>query len=145
MRPKIITRESAPVINVLGIVERLHLAHGDTDGAMTVLEQRTPPGMGVPMHVHAREDEVFHVVAGEIELVVGGDRHVLGPGATALAPRNIPHSLRNIGAVDATVLVIVTPAGIERMFEELSELPPSNPPDFAGVAPICARHGVTFV
>lgn len=145
MQPKIVHTDSAPIVNVLGDMQRHLLTGADTDGAMTVIRQCIAPGLGVPMHVHAREEELFHVISGEIELVIGGHSHRIGVGATALAPRNVPHAWRNAGPTEAHVLLMVTPAGIEAMFRELSELPPSNPPDFSRVVPICARHGVTFV
>ena len=39
---------------------------------------------------------------------------------------------------------VVTPAGLENMFEELSQLP-SDPLDFSKVAQICGNYGLSFI
>ncbi len=41
-------------------------------------------------------------------------------------------------------MVAAFPAGIERMFDELADLP-AGPPDMARVLAICARYGITFL
>jgi len=71
-----------------------------TGGAYCLLEVSLAPGMAVPRHTHTREDEVYFVLAGELEATVGEETFVLQPGETLLAPRDIPHELRNSG--DAT-------------------------------------------
>jgi hypothetical protein len=43
-----------------------------------------------------------------------------------------------------TLLVMVFPAGAERMFLELNELP-AGPPDMAKVLEICGRFCVSFL
>jgi uncharacterized RmlC-like cupin family protein len=48
------------------------------------------------MHIHTREDETFYVLAGEIEVTVGGERDVLRAGDSVFLPRGIPHRLENL-------------------------------------------------
>ena len=43
----------------------------DTGGAYCLLEVSLAPGMAVPRHTHTREDEVYFVLAGELEVTVG--------------------------------------------------------------------------
>src|SRR5215472_3045850 len=69
----------------------------DTGGTYCLLDVSLAPGMGVPRHTHTREDEVYYVLAGELEATVGEERFVLKPGDTLMAPRDIPHQLRNSG------------------------------------------------
>src|SRR5215470_9383524 len=73
------------------------LAGADTGGAYCLLEVSLAPGIGVPRHTHTREDETYHVTSGELEVIVGEEVFVLKPGDTLMAPRNIPHELRNSG------------------------------------------------
>src|SRR5215831_12316129 len=73
------------------------LSGTDTGGAYCLLEVSLAPGMAVPRHTHTREDEVYFVLAGELEVVVGQKAFVLQPGDTLLAPRDIPHELRTSG------------------------------------------------
>lgn len=43
----------------------------DTEGVFSVLEETTPPQGGPPPHIHHQEDELIHVLEGEVELLVG--------------------------------------------------------------------------
>src|SRR5215470_3270847 len=52
----------------------------DTGGAYCLLDVGLAPGMGVPRHTHTREDEVYFVLAGELEVTVGEKTFVLRPG-----------------------------------------------------------------
>ena len=70
------------------------LSGTDTGGAYCLLEVSLAPGMAVPRHTHTREDEVYFVLAGELEATIGDETFVLQPGDTLLAPRDIPHELR---------------------------------------------------
>src|SRR5262250_1655525 len=58
----------------------------DAGGKYCLLEMSLAPGMGVPRHTHTREDEVYHVLAGELEVKVGENVFVLRQGDTLLAP-----------------------------------------------------------
>jgi hypothetical protein len=51
----------------------------------------------VPRHTHTREDEAYFVLAGEMEVTVGDEAFILRPGDSLMAPRGIPHQLRNSG------------------------------------------------
>ena len=83
----------------------------DTGGAYCLLEVSLAPGMAVPRHTHTREDEVYFVLAGELEVTVGERTFVLGPGDTLLAPRDIPHALRNSGNITNHYLLVFSPSG----------------------------------
>lgn len=142
--PKIVRQAEGKVLNVIGDYQTLKLTGADTNGQFTLIEEENVPGTAIPMHVHAREDEVFKVLEGKMELTVGGKTTVLNAGDIGYGPRGIPHSWKIIGETKAKVILSVFPAGIEIMFEELSSLP-AGPPDFAKVSAICANYGITFV
>lgn len=46
---------------------------------LTVWEE-LPPLLDTPLHVHAREDELFHILEGEHAFECGDDRFEVGPG-----------------------------------------------------------------
>lgn len=123
-----------------------------TGGAISLVEIAVPPGSGPLPHVHGREDETYHVLAGEVVFTVDGERHVVRAGGTAFGPRGIPHEFHNEGTETARLLVVVTPGGFEEYFAECGtcaapDRPPARPsPDLlmrlVGNAP---RYGLTFV
>jgi quercetin dioxygenase-like cupin family protein len=94
--------------------------------------------------VHEREDETFVVLQGEVRFVADHATTIATAGMTVFAPRGVPHSYEVVGTKPARLLLLLTPAGLERMFEELARLP-KEPRDFAKVVGICARYGVRFV
>ena len=87
------------------------LAGRDTGGAYCLLEVSLAPGIGVPRHTHTREDK--YVLSGELEVIVGNQVFVLQVGDTLIAPRNIPHELRNSGRTANHYLLVFSPSGFE--------------------------------
>jgi quercetin dioxygenase-like cupin family protein len=144
--PTFAPESSVRRITVIGDEMLVRMTGRETDGTVSLFEQRTPPGGGVPMHVHDREDELFQVLAGNVEFTIGGTNgtsFVARPGDNAWGPRRVPHAWKVVGNEMARILIVATPSGLEDMFEALSKLPP-GPPDFAKVAEICGRFGVRF-
>lgn len=89
-----------------------------TGGRLSVFRCTAPQGFGPARHVHTREDEVFHVLAGEVCFEVDGRRFVAGPGTSVWMPRGVPHGFC-IESQAATMLGIITPGGYEHLFRDL--------------------------
>jgi quercetin dioxygenase-like cupin family protein/catechol 2,3-dioxygenase-like lactoylglutathione lyase family enzyme len=90
----------------------------ETGGAFFMAEVSVPPGGGPGPHVHHREEETFHLLQGTLTIQAGGRTLNASPGDLVHLPRGIVHSFKNTGNVDAKFLVVVTPAGLEKFFEE---------------------------
>ena len=123
----------------------------DTGGALGVLEGHFPEeGYGPPLHVHSREDEAMYVLDGQIRFRVGHDEFVAGPGTWVWQPRGVPQSFR-VESEGARALVIFTPGGLERMFEEggvpaaASAEPPQQEYDLEAAAALAKRYGFEVV
>jgi quercetin dioxygenase-like cupin family protein len=128
------------------------LSGTDTGGCYCLLEVSLAPGMGVPRHTHTREDEAYFVLAGELEVTVGEKTFVLRPGDTLLAPRDIPHQLRNSGNTTNHYLLVFSPSGFEE-FVMATAVPapdnavaPTEPPAAAvrNVHELAADYGIVF-
>ena len=97
----------------------------DTLGAYSFTESIVAPGTGPVPHRHSREDESFYILEGQFEFRIGerGERSIVAaPGTFVFAPRGIPHTFRNVGTTPARILVIISPAGLEKFFEERTAL-----------------------
>jgi quercetin dioxygenase-like cupin family protein len=124
----------------------------DTGGAYCLLEVSLAPGIGVPRHTHTREDEVYFVLAGELEVTVGERTFVLRSGDTLLAPRDIPHQLRNSGDTTNHYLLVFSPSGFEEFIIATAVPAPDNavaptePPAVAvrNVHELAAAYGIVF-
>ena len=80
-------------VRVAGDVYRFLGAGAGTDGSYVLLEAEVPPGGGPPPHMHAREEEGFYILEGEIDFTAEGTTLRAGPGAypsTCPRPRRIP-------------------------------------------------------
>src|SRR6516164_5280574 len=82
------------------------LSGANAGGAYCLLEVGLAPGMSVPRHTHTREDEAYFVLVGELEITVGDEIFILRPGDSLMAPRDIPHQLRNSGNVPLSPSVL---------------------------------------
>ncbi len=144
LRPLVVKNGEGVKQIVLGDHQTVKLAGKDTNNQFTLIEQYNEPGMEIPLHVHQNEDEIFHLLEGELEIQVGSEIKVLKAGDLGFCPRGIPHSWKVIGERKAKVLLSVFPSGIELMFKEFSQFPP-GPPNFEKVAEICAKYKIKFV
>ena len=102
------------------------LAGTDTGGAYCFLEVSLAPGIGVPRHTHTREDETYYVISGELEVIVGEEVFVLKAGDTLMAPRDIPHELRNSGSTTNHYLLVFSPSGFEEFIMATALPAPDN-------------------
>jgi mannose-6-phosphate isomerase-like protein (cupin superfamily) len=107
-----------------------------TSGSLTVLELLIGPKQGPALHTHLREDELWYVVDGDFRFKAGGAMLRVSTGGMAFGPRGTPHAFQNIGDAPGRLLVITTPSGLERFFEEFAAtLPgPAGPETLAAVA-----------
>lgn len=123
-----------------------------TSGAYSLVEHLVAPLplIGAPPHVHHGEDEAFYVLDGTVSFQVGDRRVEAGPGSFVLVPRGTLHGFSNPGEKPARVLVIISPSGFERFFEEAGEparsrtLPPSpsGPPDVERLSAIGRKYNL---
>jgi quercetin dioxygenase-like cupin family protein len=60
---------------------------------------------GSTIHEHAHEqDEVWHVIAGELEVTIDGEASRAGPGMVAIIPAQSHHSVRALSDGKAIVV-----------------------------------------
>jgi quercetin dioxygenase-like cupin family protein len=96
----------------------------DTQGQFALMEQVARKGNVPPPHIHHREDETFYVLEGEMTFSVGDRTIKATPGTAVFLPRDVVHSFV-IESEQVRILVLVTPAGAEGFFKEVSVPAPS--------------------
>jgi quercetin dioxygenase-like cupin family protein len=73
---------------------------------MTFGYYRVTAGASIHEHFHPNE-EVWHVIEGELEVTIGGETRVAGPGCVAVVPPDTPHAVRALS--DGRAIVVDQP------------------------------------
>lgn len=107
------SRESLPSVG------SIRLSAERTGGALEVFEFEWPGSAIPPVHTHKEHDEVFHIVEGALEFVLGDDVVPAPEGALVFVPRGTRHGFTPQRGSKAMVFTI--PAGLEGFFRELSD------------------------
>lgn len=123
----------------------IHVLTQDTDGRFCMLVDHPPPGWTLPPHRHSNESETIHIVEGEFEMEVDGERCQMSAGETIHIPRGVIHSGANIGERTGRRVLIFSPAGMERFFLEAGAPAPGSELDRAATAATAMRYGWEFI
>lgn len=91
----------------------LKAAGADTLDQLAVMKGSYPPGLSVPAHIHAGEDEMFYLLDGALELFCDDDRWTAEPGSFVFVPRDRPHGFVVTSSTPARALVIVGPPALD--------------------------------
>lgn len=146
LKPVIAPRGTRAVLHAFGEEVHLHLTGADTGGRYNMWTEITPPGGGPPPHVHANEDEWFHVLEGRVAFLTDGQWTEVPPGGAAFLPRNVPHTFKNVGDTPLRMLIQTAPAGFDRFFTRCAEeFARPGGPDMARIMAISAEHGIRFL
>jgi len=113
-----------------------------TGGAYAVLEQQIPVGHGPALHVHRHETEIFYVLEGQFEITLGDQKILATTGAMVVAPRDIPHTFRNVGQQDGRLLLTVIPGRFANFFLEVDRVPDH---DAEAIRALCAKYDVEIL
>ena len=134
--------------------------HWKIDGAQTggrfavVHHPLTPRMLAAPLHRHHREDEYSYVLIGTFGALLGDAVVTAGPGTWVLKPRGQWHTFWNAGDTPCEIIEVISPAGFENYFRELSTIWPDRSKsvaflqkyqldvDFDSVPRLCARFGL---
>ncbi|MGW1881409.1 cupin domain-containing protein [Streptomyces sp. NPDC001970] len=135
---------------------------GEHSRVSSSFEVVVPPGFDVGAHVHARSEELFYVLEGELDVLAfepcvrtGDDwRHWesptgrravrAAPGTVLVVPPGCPHAFANRSREPARMFFQASPPpDHERYFEELVEiLAAGGPPDHTAIAELRARYDI---
>ena len=126
----------------------------DTGGAYTPFELTVAPApsVGAPPHVHGNEDEGFYVLEGELEILLEDRMVHATAGSYVYSPKGQLHGFVNPGTTPGKVVVLLSPSGLEKYFQELSRPaesltlppPPSSPPDVEHMIAVARKYNIDF-
>ena len=131
----------------LGTLATIRMPGEASAGRFSLIEFLFPRHASPPLHTHP-QDESYIVLEGRLTVQAGEQRFELVAGGAAVVPMGVAHTFR-VDSERARVLVLSTPAGLERLARDGSvparsaTLPPSGTPRPSpdALARIFREHG----
>src|SRR3954449_6351629 len=117
-------REEGERLWFLGTLAVIKIPGEASGGRFALIEFLFPQHASPPLHTHP-QDESYFVLEGRMTIQAGDQRFQLEAGAAAAVPIGVPHTFR-VDSATARVLVLSTPAGLERMVRD-GAMPASTP------------------
>src|SRR5262249_31688877 len=130
------------VVGVLRDQSTFKVLPEQTGGGYAVLEQKIPLGHRPPPHVPRHATEIFYIMEGQFEIILGGQTVPAPAGTMAVGPRDIPHTFRNVGATEGRLLLTVIPGRFANYFLDVDGVPDG---DLAAIKTLCARYDVEIL
>lgn len=133
----------------------IRVSETDSEDGVSVLEHHAACGDSPPLHVHADEDEIFHVIDGEVRFQLGDHLIRVSRGDTIVAPRGVPHTYRVDSRTGGRLMTITSNKSFERFVRSVGrpaaseDLPvqsgPPSPEQMKIVADAALACGIEFV
>ena len=143
--PIVVLPGSGEELNIAGSQTFHKIKSSNTHGVFSVMEFVTPPGKGVALHVHEREDELVYLLEGEIEVTLGNRKMKAVSGVMALLPRGIPHGFTNIGNKPSRLLDTILPGQFDNYFVELAALFAAGDPSKEQVDGLSGKYRIKYL
>ena len=144
-QPVVVLPGSDEQLNIAGSKTLHKIKSSATNGVFSVMEFITPPGKGVALHVHEREDELVYLLEGEIEVTLGNQKMKAVPGVMALLPRGIPHGFTNIGNKPSRLLDTILPGQFDNYFVELAALYAAEDPSEEQIDALSRKYRIKYL
>jgi len=116
----------------------------DTAGAFDFFTVGVAPLSGPPLHVHHVQEEAIFVLKGRFKVQVGDQTFHCDEGGFAYMPKQVPHAFFNLTEEDGEVIVVYTPGGGQKFYEEFGPIA-RNGADRAVLAQVFAKHDMTLL
>ena len=117
----------------------------DTGGAFDYFTVGVAPKGGPPLHVHHRQEETIHALKGRYKIQIGADSFHCEEGGFAYLPSGLPHAFLNLTDEPGEIVVVYTPGGGHRFYEELGPLTRNGTPSREAVAAVFEKYDMTLL
>jgi mannose-6-phosphate isomerase-like protein (cupin superfamily) len=125
-----------------GVGVRFMIDGAESGGGFSLVEHPMEArALAAPMHRHSREDEYSYILQGRVGADLGGQIVQAEVGDLVFKPRDQWHTFWNAGDEPARILEIISPAGFEKFFDQLTDLTAKGPVDPATLATLAGEYG----
>jgi mannose-6-phosphate isomerase-like protein (cupin superfamily) len=139
-----------------GILTSEMAGTADNNGAFDFNIIKMRRGTEPPPHVHAREDELFYLLSGNMNIYVDGEVFSLTAGECMFLPRLTPHAFR-VTSEEMHTLAFLTPGGFLEAINKMNapakrmevpsdaDIPTYANSDLIETAELLEKYGVRFL
>jgi quercetin dioxygenase-like cupin family protein len=117
----------------------------DTGGAFDYFTVGVAPHGGPPLHVHHGQEETIHVLKGRFKIRIGDEIFYCNEGGFAYLPSKVPHAFLNLTDEPGEIIVVYTPGGGHKFYEEFGPIARSGPPDPKVLAPLFEKYNMSLL
>jgi quercetin dioxygenase-like cupin family protein len=117
----------------------------DTGGAFDYFIVQVAPRGGPPLHVHHLQEETIHVLKGRYKIRIGDSVFYVDEGGFAYLPSKVPHAFLNLTNDPGEIIVVYTPGGGHKFYEEFGPLSRNGPPDRQKIAALFEKYGMSLL
>lgn len=117
----------------------------DTGGAFDYFIVEVAPKGGPPLHVHHKQEETIHVLKGKFKIRIGDGIYYAEEGGFAYLPSGLPHAFLNLTDDPGEIIVVYTPGGGQKFYEEFGPLMRGGHPDRQAVAAVFEKYDMSLL
>jgi quercetin dioxygenase-like cupin family protein len=117
----------------------------NTNGALDYFIVEVAPHGGPPLHVHHFQEETIHVLKGRFKIRIGDSIFYLNEGDFAYLPSKVPHAFLNLTDEGGEVIVVYTPGGGHKFYEELGPISRTPGVERQQIAAVFEKHGMSLL
>jgi quercetin dioxygenase-like cupin family protein len=117
----------------------------DTNGAFDYFIVEVAPYGGPPLHVHHFQEETIQVLKGRFKIRIGDSIHYVDEGGFAYLPSKVPHAFLNLTGEGGEIIVVYTPGGGHKFYEELGPISRSSGADRSQIAAVFEKYGMSLL
>ena len=117
----------------------------DTGGAFDYFIVQVAPKGGPPLHVHHFQEETIHVLKGRYKIRIGDSVFYVDEGGFAYLPSKVPHAFLNLTDEPGEIIVVYTPGGGHKFYEELGPASRNGSPDRQKIATLFEKYGMSLL
>ena len=120
--PVVISPEGGETFDFGGLGVEWKLDGRESEGRFSIVHHPIAPrALAAPLHYHHNEDEYSYVLEGTLGALLGDEVVTAGPGNWVMKPRGQWHTFWNAGDTPCRIIEVISPAGFEDYFREISE------------------------
>lgn len=117
----------------------------DTGGAFDYFIVEVAPHGGPPLHVHHKQEETIQVLKGKYKVRIGDEIFHLEEGGFAYLPSKVPHAFLNLTDEPGEIVVVYTPGGGHKFYEEMGPISRNGSADRKVIAGVFAKYDMTLL